>query len=220
MLLPRVAAFGVVALAVTAAAVQADPARRGGGRAHRSGQVVAVTPHLAGPAFDTRAFRPAPVVRILPTARYRPVYRPGLSVGISIGSPYRYRYPYRYAYPYAYADRYAYPYQYATPYRYAYPYRHAHSYPGSSVVYATPPSNAFYGGVRLQVTPRDAAVYVDGYYVGSVDDFDGSLQRIGLEPGPHHIEIRAPGYETLAFDVNVRPDETIRYRGDMVPLQP
>src|ERR1035437_4172470 len=31
--------------------------------------------------------------------------------------------------------------------------------------------------VHLKVTPRDAAVYVDGYYAGIVDDFDGLFQR-------------------------------------------
>src|SRR5687768_16633999 len=32
--------------------------------------------------------------------------------------------------------------------------------------------------VRVLVTPADAAVYVDGYYAGVVDDFDGILQRL------------------------------------------
>ena len=33
------------------------------------------------------------------------------------------------------------------------------------------------GSGRLQVKPRNAEVYVDGYYAGTVDDFDGALQR-------------------------------------------
>jgi len=37
--------------------------------------------------------------------------------------------------------------------------------------------------VRLDVSPRDAEVYVDGYYAGVVDDFDGILQRLRVEPG-------------------------------------
>ena len=35
----------------------------------------------------------------------------------------------------------------------------------------------YYGDVRLMVRPRDAAVYVDGYYAGVVDDFDGDTFR-------------------------------------------
>jgi hypothetical protein len=72
----------------------------------------------------------------------------------------------------------------------------------------------------LDVTPRDAAVHVDGYYAGIVDDFDGSLQRLALEPGPHRVEIVAPGYESIVFEVNVRPYQTVQYRGDMRRIVP
>ena len=81
-------------------------------------------------------------------------------------------------------------------------------------------SSAFYddddGALRLKVKPVDATVYVDGYYVGAVDDFDGVYQRLRLESGPHRIEIRSPGYETLSFDVLIEPDHTTTYRGDLV----
>jgi hypothetical protein len=53
-----------------------------------------------------------------------------------------------------------------------------------------------------------------------VDDFDGTFQHIDLEVGPHHIEIRAPGFETIAFDVNVEPGRTITYRASMRPHEP
>ncbi len=83
-----------------------------------------------------------------------------------------------------------------------------------------PPSPAPYGvddegAVRLKVKPRDASVYVDGYYMGIVDDFDGVLQKMHLSAGPHHIEVRDPRYETLTFDVNVEPDQTVTYHGEM-----
>src|SRR5262245_48645054 len=41
--------------------------------------------------------------------------------------------------------------------------------------------------VRVQVKPKEAEVYVDGYYAGLVDDFDGIFQRLHLPPGPHDI---------------------------------
>jgi hypothetical protein len=72
------------------------------------------------------------------------------------------------------------------------------------------------GALRLKVKPADASVYVDGYYVGVVDDFDGIFQRLHIEAGPHRIEIRAPQYETLTFDVRITPDETTTYRGELV----
>ena len=45
------------------------------------------------------------------------------------------------------------------------------------------------GSARIQVTPRDAEVYVDGYLAGIVDDFDGFMQRLRLPPGEHEIEL-------------------------------
>src|SRR6185312_3885852 len=36
--------------------------------------------------------------------------------------------------------------------------------------------------VRIEVSPNDAEVYVDGYYAGIVDDFDGVFQRLRVTP--------------------------------------
>lgn len=73
------------------------------------------------------------------------------------------------------------------------------------------------GGVRLKVDHRDAEVFVDGYYAGTVDDFDGMFQELRLDDGGYRIEIRKPGFETLVFDVRIQPGRTITYRGHMVP---
>ena len=164
---------------------------------------------VARPPVVVRGYVAPPVVRVAPYGRrlgYRPVYRPGRGVGIYIGSPYRYS-AYGYGWPY-----------YAAPYMYGYAGGYPHTAYGG--VYAVPPVGALYGGVRLDVTPRDAAVYVDGYYAGIVDDFDGFSQRVALEPGPHHFEIAAPGHQPLAFDVNVQMNQTIRYRGDLPRVVP
>ena len=71
------------------------------------------------------------------------------------------------------------------------------------------------GSLRLKIDERDAEVYVDGLYRGVVDDFDGVLQRLKLEAGAHRLEVRAPGYQPLVFDVLVTPGETTTYRGDL-----
>jgi hypothetical protein len=73
----------------------------------------------------------------------------------------------------------------------------------------------YYGDVRLKVSPREASVYVDGYYAGIVDDFDGFFQRLTLEAGPHEIEIEAPGLEPQVFDVYVDPTRTIDLHADL-----
>ena len=49
------------------------------------------------------------------------------------------------------------------------------------------------GGVRLKVEPRDAEVYVDNYFAGHVDDFDGMFQSLKLDSGGYRIEVRKPG---------------------------
>jgi hypothetical protein len=71
------------------------------------------------------------------------------------------------------------------------------------------------GAVKLKVKPRDAEVLVDGYYAGTVDDFDGAFQELKLDPGSYRIEVRKPGYESLAFDVRVQRDRTITFRGEL-----
>jgi hypothetical protein len=40
------------------------------------------------------------------------------------------------------------------------------------------------GNLKLKVKPRSAKVYVDGYFVGTVDEFDGSFQKLALNTGP------------------------------------
>jgi hypothetical protein len=76
------------------------------------------------------------------------------------------------------------------------------------------------GAVRLDVRPRNAQVYVDGYFVGVVDDFDGVFQRLRLPPGGHEIALYQEGYRTGRQNVYVSPRTTLRLRLRMAPLQP
>jgi hypothetical protein len=75
------------------------------------------------------------------------------------------------------------------------------------------------GHLRVRVDPTTAQVYVDGFYMGTVEDFNGSVQDVNLEAGPHRIEIPAPGYETLTFDVKTETNRTITYRGNLHPVR-
>jgi PEGA domain len=105
-----------------------------------------------------------------------------------------------------------------------YGYRYGAPYYGPVYGYSVAPQGygvrRYYGDVRLEITPRDAAVYVDGYYAGVVDDFDGVFQRLTLEAGPHRIEIELPGFETRAFDVSVDPNRTVAVRDQLLPGRP
>jgi hypothetical protein len=75
------------------------------------------------------------------------------------------------------------------------------------------------GLLRLAVTPPGAQVFVDSYYVGTVDDVNAQ-RALELEAGPHRIEFRAPQYQTLTVDVRVLPYETVTYRGALEPTRP
>ncbi len=87
---------------------------------------------------------------------------------------------------------------------------------GYAPPYVVPP-DAVTGGLRIEVKPDTAAVYVDGYYAGIVDDFDGHFQHLDLTPGGHHIEVRAPGYAPLTFDPLIQADHTTDFKGRLVP---
>jgi hypothetical protein len=85
------------------------------------------------------------------------------------------------------------------------------------------PFGGFYdrsGSLRLQVTPRDTEVFVNGYYAGIVDDFDGVFQRLHLPPGEYEIQLYLPGHRLGAQKIFIQPTGTFRIRHTMEPLQP
>ena len=75
------------------------------------------------------------------------------------------------------------------------------------------------GQLRLKVNPRHGQVYVDGYFAGEVDSFDGAFQRLAVEAGAHKVEIRAEGFETVTFDVMITPGETVTYKGELKQIR-
>ena len=124
---------------------------------------------------------------------------------------YDYYYPRR-SYPYGYGA-FGLGYFYYDPYDY-----YSYPYPGyrfNGYGYGYP-----IGELRLKVQPRDADVFVDGYFAGRVDDFDGIFQALELEAGAYSIEIVAPGYEPIQFDVRIQPGRKITYDGDLRRLRP
>jgi hypothetical protein len=71
------------------------------------------------------------------------------------------------------------------------------------------------GGLRLKVKPTNARVYVDGYYAGKVDQFDGSRQKLEIERGKHKIEISALGYAPVVIEIEIKAYETITWEGNL-----
>ncbi len=135
-------------------------------------------------------YRSAPVYR---TQYYRPYYRP------------YYYHPYYYR-PYLYSSFFWYPY----PYYYA-PYGLYGAYYGGG--YYDPLAS-----IRVEVRPREARVYVDGYFAGEVDSYDGTFQRLRVSPGAHQIEVYLEGYKTLRQTMYLAPDSTFKLRGELEKL--
>ena len=166
---------------------------------------------------EARPARPAPVPQVRRDGRNEPRFRSG-AVYVAPRVYNYYQYPRRY-YPYGYGA-FGLGYFYYDPYTW---------YPPS--YYAGPGyygGSGYYGGygfsdegeLRLAVAPRDADVYVDGYFAGRVDQFDGTFQSLKLEAGAHHIQIVAPGFAPLDFDVRIEPGRKITYRGTLQPFRP
>jgi len=76
------------------------------------------------------------------------------------------------------------------------------------------------GSARIQVTPKQAEVYVDGYYVGTVDDFDGALQRLHVESGQHELLFYLEGYHPIREKVLFTRGGTIKVTYALQPLAP
>jgi len=72
------------------------------------------------------------------------------------------------------------------------------------------------GAVRVQVEPEDADVFVDGYFAGRVDDFNGVFQRLYLRPGRHELAFKKSGYRTHRVRLFVAADHTIKIHYEMV----
>lgn len=114
--------------------------------------------------------------------------------------------------------RYGYP-VYASPYFYNpfwlgfydYQYRRYPPYPPYGYFDAS-------ADLRVQVTPKQAEVYIDGYLVGTVDDFDGMLQRLHVPLGEHEITLYAPAYRSITQRMLFRPFESYTIKDTMQPL--
>jgi hypothetical protein len=209
----------VAALSMAAAPAHADQ-HRGGGRYRgvARGRVV-----VRGGGYYRAPF-------------YRPYYsfRPRVSLGIGLWMGYPVPYPY-YGSPYVYAAPYAPPYAYGAPAP-NYPTSNypttnypSSNYPSSNYPTSNYPSSNYpgpsvgaqrggaqsQGGISFEITPENAAVFVDGNYVGTAGEFGPSAPPLDLAPGSHRVEVRAQGYRTLTSDADIEPGQVIPFYGTL-----
>jgi len=112
-----------------------------------------------------------------------------------------------FGYPYFYNPWYG-PWGYGYPYGYPYgPYAYGYG------AYDT-------ASLRLEIMPKQAEVYVDGYRAGIVDDFDGIFQRLHVRPGGHDLAVYLPGYRTFEEHVYASPDSSQSIKMTLQPLAP
>jgi hypothetical protein len=137
---------------------------------------------------------------------------------VVVGGGFYYPYYYHpYFYPYFYSPFYFgfgafynsfygwYPYYAGYPYPYPYP---PYYYSGA------------WASARIEIKPRDAQVYLDGYYVGVVDQFDGMFQRLDIPAGEHELSVYMPGYHTVTERTLFRGGQSYHFKENLQPLPP
>jgi hypothetical protein len=73
------------------------------------------------------------------------------------------------------------------------------------------------GAVKFDTSVRDAEVYIDGAYAGTV----GKLKTMQLRPGSYDIEVRAPGRTQFDKKVYVAAGKTLHLNPELrVQVQP
>jgi hypothetical protein len=76
------------------------------------------------------------------------------------------------------------------------------------------------GSLKTEITPKETEVYVDGYYAGVADNFDGAFKRLHAAPGGHAITLHLEGYRTVTQNLYVRPESTVKVKETMEKLAP
>ena len=205
----RTLAFACAVVAMLGAPLLLDSAEAQGRRGNRQATDRGGGDRRATPAPATRPrdrrVAPAPRAgnrRVVGPRRTVRVAVPPRRGGVVIGAYYRPLYFSSFYRPYY--SRFYDPYYYG-----------GYSYYGDASRYYRPDS-----ALRLQVSPRETEVFVDGYYAGTVNEYDGIFQRLRLEPGEYEMTLYLPGYRTVTQRLLLQPDRTLRIKHEMIPLGP
>ena len=223
------------AILLTSAALPTDAqAQRTSGGAH-----VRATPAQAQRATASGSVRVAPSSssqrvavsssRVAPSSAQRVAVAGGVHTGshgaVVVSGGYRHGYPYAYPYGGWYGGYPLYP-TYGFGISFGFGYGYPYAYPYGYVGYPAPwygPYPYYYDGsasLRLQIPQRNAEVFVDGYYAGVVDSFDGTFQRLYLEPGEHELELYLPGHRSIVQQLYLQPGKNTNIKSAMEPLAP
>jgi len=70
--------------------------------------------------------------------------------------------------------------------------------------------------VRLDIVPGRAAVFLDDYFIGNVDQYYGIGHAMLVAPGKHRFKIALPGFRTFETEVNLLPRQKFALRTDLI----
>ncbi len=73
------------------------------------------------------------------------------------------------------------------------------------------------GALDLDIWPGDTQVWLDGQYIGTVDDFDGFPTYLWLDKGTYDLVFFRDGYQTLARQYTIYPGLTVDVGDRLVP---
>lgn len=88
--------------------------------------------------------------------------------------------------------------------------------PTSKPIDRIPPT----GRLILEVEPKDAQVFADGYYVGTSEDFDAGRGGGVLDAGIHRLDVSATGYDPVTVDLKITAGQSLTYRAALQSLPP
>lgn len=71
--------------------------------------------------------------------------------------------------------------------------------------------------LRFTVEPPQAAVYLDGEFLGTGEDLAQLVRGVAVEPGEHEVEVMAPGYESEKRELEVAPGEVLEVNVRLSP---
>ena len=74
------------------------------------------------------------------------------------------------------------------------------------------------GRLVLDIDPPDAAVYLDGYFLGLGGDVSQLRAGFVLEPGDHRLEVSRPGFRTRDLAVTLDEGERLEIVVEMEPV--
>src|SRR5580704_1440266 len=71
--------------------------------------------------------------------------------------------------------------------------------------------------IKLDVTPSEAGVFLDGAFAGSAREFGGVGRAMLVNPGKHQVKLVMPGYQDFVTQVELAPKQKFTIATKLVP---